>query len=988
MSILKMVSRSCKSTKKLLATLTMLALLLGFILPTTSLAQNSRRGSETKRNITTREKSKTNKDTDAKSKARPSYYVNQDGDTVGTPWTGSMGVTRTVADIMAEQERVGKRKTFRVRKEERERPNRKNLPQNPDAPAIAKFPDDGLPAVISRTESVAAPQTVSTNFDGATLFDTLSFPPDTMGAVGTTQFIVCVNGWMRSFNKNTGAADGALNVDMDVFFSSVRAGSSTTDPRIRYDRTSGRWFIIIINTPASGANRVLFAVSNGSTITSTSSFTFFFFQQDQVSPAGDTGFFSDYPTLGVDANALYIGVNQFNGNTFAGTTAFVVRKSSITGAGPIVASAFRGLIPAPPFGAGLYTPQGVDNFDPAATTGYFIGVDNATFSTLKMRRVTNPGTTPVLSADINLTVPTTVFPINVPHLGNTVAGSDGFLDGLDDRLFMAQIRGGSIWTCHNIQVNASGVASNSGGRNGSRWYQISNLDTTPTLTQSGTLFDNAATNPKSFWIPSINVTGQGHAALGVSSAGVADRINTATAGRLSGDALGTLQAINIFTNSTTAYNPNEGVPPGPRRWGDYSYTTVDPEDDMTLWTIQQYNQATNSYAVRVAKLLAPPPATPTSVSPSTVPAGQASVNITITGTQSTGSGFFDPGAGFTKRLAVSIPGVTVNSVTFNNPTSITANINTVGATQGQKNVTVTNPDGQALTGNNLLTIGAGGSSRAKFVDFDGDMKTDISIFRPSAGQWWFQQSSDNVVKAFTFGSSTDKLVPADYDGDGKTDIAYWNPSSGTWFVLRSSNSTFFAAPFGTNGDVPAPGYFDGDNLADFAVFRNGTWFINKTTGGVTTVPWGTTGDIPVVGDYDGDSTSDVAIFRPSGGSGSGEWWILRSTAGTFVTPFGGVGDKPVQGDYTGDGKTDVAFYRPSNNNWFVLRSEDLSFFAAPFGASGDTPTPGDYDGDGKNDLAVFRPSNTTWFVSKSTGGTLIQAFGTAGDIPVPSAFVP
>ena len=71
----------------------------------------------------------------------------------------------------------------------------------------------------------------------------------------------------------------------------------------------------------------------------------------------------------------------------------------------------------------------------------------------------------------------------------------------------------------------------------------------------------------------------------------------------------------------------------------------------------------------------------------------------------------------------------------------------------------------------------------------------------------------------------------------------------------------------------------------------------------------------------------------------------------------------------------------------MLRSEDNSFFAFPFGASTDVPIPGDYDGDGKIDAGVFRPSTSTWYVNKSTGGTLIQAFGTTGDIAVPNAYV-
>jgi murein DD-endopeptidase MepM/ murein hydrolase activator NlpD len=275
-------------------------------------------------------------------------------------------------------------------------------------------------------------------------------------------------------------------------------------------------------------------------------------------------------------------------------------------------------------------------------------------------------------------------------------------------------------------------------------------------------------------------------------------------------------------------------------------------------------------------------------------------------------------------------------------------------------------------------------------DFDGDNKTDISIFRPSVGQWWYQQSSNNTVPAYTFGTTTDKIVPGDYDGDSKTDIAFFRPSTGEWYVLRSSNLTFFAAPFGNSTDSVAPGDYDGDGKTDLTVFRSsqGVWFINQSSGGIQAIPFGTNGDIPAVADYDGDGKTDIAIFRPTGGSGNGEWWMLRSRDGLFATPFGSATDKPVQGDYTGDGKADIAFFRPATANWFILRSEDLSFYAAPFGASTDTVVPGDYDGDGKFDLAVFRPSNVTWFINKSSGGTQIQTFGSAGDKPVPSAFVP
>lgn len=274
-------------------------------------------------------------------------------------------------------------------------------------------------------------------------------------------------------------------------------------------------------------------------------------------------------------------------------------------------------------------------------------------------------------------------------------------------------------------------------------------------------------------------------------------------------------------------------------------------------------------------------------------------------------------------------------------------------------------------------------------DFTGDGRTDLAIFRPSAGEWWYSSTETGGGSGQAqFGATTDVIVPADYTGDGKTDIAVWRPATGEWFVLRSEDSTFFGFPFGATDDIPAPGDFDEDGKADVVVFRptNGTWYIQKSGGGFDFVPFGVFGDRPAVGDYDGDGKADISVFRPMGQNGS-EWWINRSSGGVVGHNWGNSTDKIVQADYTGDGKTDIATWQSAFSTWYVMRSEDLSIYTFMYGSGLDIPVPGDYDGDGKADPAVFRPTEATWFLNRSTAGQLIIPFGEPEDKPVPSAYV-
>jgi len=264
-------------------------------------------------------------------------------------------------------------------------------------------------------------------------------------------------------------------------------------------------------------------------------------------------------------------------------------------------------------------------------------------------------------------------------------------------------------------------------------------------------------------------------------------------------------------------------------------------------------------------------------------------------------------------------------------------------------------------------------------DFDSDGKADLSVFRPSNGTWYINQSSAGFTST-AFGQNGDRIVPANYDGDFKTDIAVYR--GGNWYLNRST-AGFIGVNFGTAEDIPQPADFNNDGKADLAVFRpsNGTWYVmNLETGEFTATKFGQTGDQPVAADYDGDGTADYAVFR------SGIWYILRSKLGFFGVGFGQAGDLPVPADYDGDGKVDIAVYRPSNGVWYIQRSTS-GYAATAFGISTDMPTPADYDGDGRADIAVFRPLDGVWYLNRSISGFTAIQFGQNGDRPAPNAFV-
>jgi len=283
-------------------------------------------------------------------------------------------------------------------------------------------------------------------------------------------------------------------------------------------------------------------------------------------------------------------------------------------------------------------------------------------------------------------------------------------------------------------------------------------------------------------------------------------------------------------------------------------------------------------------------------------------------------------------------------------------------------------------------LGAG----ARRFDFDGDGKSDVSVYRPSTGVWYLLNSAQaGSYSAIGFGLASDLLAPADFDGDRKTDVAVYRPSEGRWYIFESQTSTVRIESWGLANDVPVPADYDGDGRADVAVRRpsNGTWYFRRSSDNAYfTVTFGGPSDKPISGNFGGDGRADFALYLAGATAGSPSSWIIAindTTVSGNTLQFGINGDIAFAADFDGDGLDNMAVFRPSNGTWYTSLDPNTNYGAKQWGIAGDIPAAGDYNGDGRADYAVYRQG--VWYLLHSNDSTMrTETWGLDTDKVVPA----
>jgi hypothetical protein len=399
-----------------------------------------------------------------------------------------------------------------------------------------------------------------------------TIPPDTYGATGLDKVFVTLNNNYKVLNKTTGAQISL--VSMPSFWSSLGAsGSGAFDPRVVYDPYNNRWIHAAVSNGSNAASRLLLAISR--THDPNGTYDLFAFDPDT-----GTTLWADFPILGFNKNWVGISLNMFTvvGGTSSGSKIFVIDYPTLL-TGAATATEF---IPTAGFAHNV-----VETYSNTENTLY-VPVHNASGgATYRLSTITGTPATPVFTLGALQTRTGGGWAQPSGSVGPqqcVTAPCPGTLTLLDvgDAFIRsnAVFRNGSIWYSQSVGLPSAGLT-----RVSTQWTKINSAG----VFQDGGRIDDptaTATNGGQWYTYSaISVNKDDDMVAGFSKLESDGYAGAAYAMRLGTDAAGTMQDPVVYKDGEDYYDKASG---GRTRWGDYSHVSVDPLDDISFWTWQEY----------------------------------------------------------------------------------------------------------------------------------------------------------------------------------------------------------------------------------------------------------------------------------------------------------------------------------------------------------------------------------------------------------------
>lgn len=387
-------------------------------------------------------------------------------------------------------------------------------------------------------------------------------PPDTMGAAGPSHLVSLMNSEFGVFDKSGNKLD---NVSLQSFWASLGTDPGEPahfpfDTKVLWDQHNGRFAAVTLGGTSAGSSWIMFAVSASADALGA-------WNKWAIPSSPDNTAWADYPGFGLDASNLYVTANMFDNNdSFQHSKAWVIPKGQLlSGSNPIT---WFPLIN-----------QSGSSMQPAHTFGT-PGVEYIVYeggpNQLQLARIENITTTPVWGLFSSVPVASYTSTNFLP--GAPQAGDTRTIDTADTRLLNAVFRNGSLWTTHTVAAN--GVTEVA-------WYRI-NPGTGTVAAQGrigGPLINNAS---RWYYYPSIAVNGNDVAAIGFSGSSsieYAGGYYTILRPILQ-PPFYVAEPVALLKSGDASYY--KALSRGDNRWGDFSATVVDPADDVTFWTLQEY----------------------------------------------------------------------------------------------------------------------------------------------------------------------------------------------------------------------------------------------------------------------------------------------------------------------------------------------------------------------------------------------------------------